>query len=346
MLAEYKTKNPEKALDHLFGKHLAPILHLLITPIGEHGKSYNMELQYILKPSPHYQLLSERKRNAAPDVQSDIPPPANSERVNIDAPMIAGDVTLLGTEVIFNTRVTGAKALGITLSLFQESTLKSFFSNVLLDCLKLPYATPRMLVAIIISDVCANISNQPTPEEAANLKALISETFGSIIVGQLTDPSALPTFRELVPSLKALRTQCQSLLSTFVDVGMLPPQRLPQLAIIVQGESEAGPEAFGIETAEKTYSETSDKLFRHLSNSYKILAKKPVEDAKHRVLQAIEIAKEARRSRNCNVLANYASGALLFDGLPAKLNPFIRALMDSIKEERYEILQRLSLIHI
>lgn len=171
MLAEYKTKNPEKALDHLFGKHLAPILHLLITPIGEHGKSYNMELQYILKPSPHYQLLSERKRNAAPDVQSDIPPPANSERVNIDAPMIAGDVTLLGTEVIFNTRVTGAKALGITLSLFQESTLKSFFSNVLLDCLKLPYATPRMLVAIIISDVCANISNQPTPEEAANLKA-------------------------------------------------------------------------------------------------------------------------------------------------------------------------------
>ncbi|KAM3162935.1 TATA-binding protein-associated factor MOT1 [Lachancea thermotolerans] len=342
MLEEYKNKNPEKNLDHLFGKHLAPILHLLITPIGEHGKSYNMELQYILKPSPHYQLQSERKRGAALEPQSDIPPPANSERVNIDAPMIAGDVTLLGTDVIFNTRVTGAKALGITLSMFQKSTLKSFFTNVLLDCLRLPYATPRMLVAIIISEFCSNLANQPSEEDADDLKRFVSEAFGETFAGQLTDPSVLPIFRELVPSLKALRTQCQSLLSTFVDVGMLPPQRLPQLAIIVQGEAEAGPEAFGIETAEKTYGEMSDKLFRHLSNSYKILAKKPVEDAKHRVLQAIETAKDAQKSRVCNVLANYASAALLFDGLPAKLNPFIRALMDSIKEERYEILQKRS----
>ncbi|SCU88020.1 LAFA_0E10220g1_1 [Lachancea sp. 'fantastica'] len=342
MLKEYTTKNPDKTLDHLFGRHLAPILHLLITPIGEHGKSYNMELQYILKPSPHYQLISERKRNTHSDVKSDIPPPVNSERVNIDAPMIAGDVTLLGTEVIFNTRVTGAKALGITLSMFQESTLKSFFSNVLLDCLKLPYATPRMLVAIIIAELCSKLNEQPEHPDRDDLMKFISENFGPIFIGNLTDASTLPVFRELVPSLKALRTQCQSLLTTFADVGMLSPQRLPQLAIIVQGESEAGSEAFGIETAEKTYGETSDKLFRHLSNSHKILAKKPIEDAKYRVLQAIETAKEAKRSRICNVLANYASATLLFSGLPTKLNPFIRSLMDSIKEENYEILQRRS----
>ncbi|SCU84872.1 LADA_0D04346g1_1 [Lachancea dasiensis] len=342
MLNEYRNKNPDKSLDHLFGKHLAPILHLLITPIGEHGKSYNMELQYILKPSQHYQLISERKRSTHADLKSDIPPPANSERVNIDAPMIAGDITLLGTEVIFNTRVLGAKALGITLSMFQESTLKSFFANVLLDCLKLPYATPRMLVAIIISELCSNLSNQPTDDDGERLKNFIAEGFGPIFIENLTDSSTLPVFRELVPSLKALRTQCQSLLSTYADAGGISPRRLPQLAIIVQGESEAGPEAFGIETAEKTYGETADKLFRHLSNSHKILAKKPIDDAKYRVLQAIETAKEAQRSRACNVLANYASATLLFGGLPVKLNPFIRSLMDSIKEEHYEILQRRS----
>lgn len=342
MLLEYRAKNPDKNVDHLFGKHLAPILHLLITPIGEHGKNYNMELQYILKPSQHYQLHLERKRNTSVAAKSDIPPPANSERVNIDAPMIAGDVTLLGTEVIFNTRVMGAKALGLTLAMFQEATLKSFFSNVLVDCLKLPYATPRMLVAIIVSEFCKNVLQPFPPTEQQSIPSFVSETFQPIFVSHLNDPSNFPTFRELVPSLKALRTQCQSLLSTFVDVGMLPPQRLPQLAIIVKGESEAGSEAFGIDTAERVHGEYSDKLFKHLSNSYKILAKKPLEDAKHRVLQAIEIAKEAKRSRTCNVLSNYASAALLFDGLPAKLNPFIRALMDSIKEEKYEILQQRS----
>ncbi|SCU91827.1 LAMI_0E07470g1_1 [Lachancea mirantina] len=341
MLSEFKVKNPDKDLDHLFGKHLAPILHLLITPIGEQGKSYNMELQYILKPSPHYQLHSERKRNSSMTVKSDIPPPANSERVNIDAPMLAGDITLLGTEVIVNTRTMAAKALGITLSMFQETTLKSFFSNVLLDCLKLPYATPRLLVAVIISEFCINVEKN-FQSTHAGCPAFLAETFGPLLSEGLSDPSTFPPFRELVPSLKALRTQCQSLLSTFVDVGMLPPQRLPQLAIIVQGESEAGPEAFGIKTAEKVYGEISDKLFKHLSNSYKILTKKPLEDAKYRVLQAIETAKEVSRARYCSILANYACAILQFSGLPTKLNSFIRALMDSIKEEKYSILRQRS----
>lgn len=349
MLEEYRSKNFEKNLDHVFGKHLAPILHLLITPIGEQGKNYNMELQYILKPSQHYQLHSEKKRRSSSSstIKPDIPPPANNERINIDAPMIAGDVNLLGSDVIFNTRVTGAKALGLTLSMFQESTLKSFFSSVLVGCLQLPYATPRMLVAIIVSEFCSNWAHyhpdQPT------IPSFVSETFGSTFAEYLTEPDKLPTFRELVPSLKALRTQCQSLMSTFVDVGMLPPQKVPQIAIIVQGEAESGPEAFGIETADKVCGEYYEKLFRHLNNSYKILAKKPLEDARYRVQQAIDAAKEARRSRACNVLANYASAKLLFDGLPKKLNPFIRALMDSIKEEQYEILQRRSgdsIIHL
>ncbi|AMD20816.1 HDR074Wp [Eremothecium sinecaudum] len=338
MLSEYKLKSSDKTLDHIFSKHLAPILHLLITPIGEQGKNYNMETQYILKPSQHYQFSSERKRsNMMTMDKSHIPAPVRSEHVNIDALMIAGDVTLLGSDVIFKTRVLAAKALGHTLASFQESTVKSFLETALLSCLDLPYATPRMLVAIIVAEYCSEWLKQH--DRASTVPAFVSSNFSRIFMEHLSDPSTLPVFRELVPSLKALRTQCQGLLTTFVDVGMLPPQRLPQLAIIVKGEAEAGPEAFYIETAEKVYNEYYEKMFNSLSNSNKLLAKKPLEDAGYRVHQAIESAKEASIARNSHVLASYASATLLFDGLPKKLNPVIRSLMDSIKEEKFEVLQ-------
>ncbi|QLG70635.1 hypothetical protein HG535_0A05760 [Zygotorulaspora mrakii] len=338
LLNDYKFKHTEKTLDHVLSKHLQPILHLLNTPIGENGKNYSMESQYILKPSQHYQLHPERKRSISEaNHESSIPIPKGSERVNIDAPMIAGDITLLGSEIITNTRVMGAKAFGLTLSHFQDSTLESFFTNVLVRCLDLTYATPRMLAFIILTEFCSSWL-----QDHENVPSFVAETFRPIVTDQLSHPDKLPVFRELVPSLKALRTQCQSLLITFVDVGMLPQHKLPNIPVVVQGESEAGPEAFTISLAEKVYNEYYDKMFRAMSNSYKLLAKKPLEDAKYRVFLAIQAAQSSRKARNTSILANYASASLRYEGLPTKLNPIIRSLMDSVKEETNEKLQKLS----
>ncbi|GMM57508.1 DNA-binding ATPase [Maudiozyma humilis] len=341
LLSQYKSKHTEKSLDHVFSKHLQPILHLLNTPIGQNGKNYNMEAQFILKPSQHYQLHAEKKRTISETVsESDIPVPKSSERINIDAPMIAGDVTLLGPDVIVNTRVMAARAFGLSLAMFQDSTLSSFFSNVLVRCFDLPYATPRMLAGVILSEFCiAWPKNNP---ERGDLPGFVSEVFSESINSQLSDPSRLPMFRELVPSLKALRTQCQSLLTTFVDVGMLPQHKLPRIAIVVQGETEAGPQAFTIDTAEKVCDEYYPKLFKAMSNSYKVLAKKPLEDARYRLQMAIEATKETSKARSTSVLSNYASSIVLINGVPLKLNPVIRSLMDSVKEERNEMLQQMT----
>ena len=337
LLDHYNEKHTEKSIDHILSKHLQPILHLLNTPIGENGKNYSMEGQYILKPSQHYQLHPERKRSInEANVQSEIPPPTNAEKINIDAPVIAGDVTLLGSDIIINTRVLGAKALGRTLAMFQEATLQSFFSNILVKCLELPYATPRILVAIVISEFCIAWKNR---HQSQTVPSFVSAIFSNTMNTQLQSPAQVPVFRELVHNLKALRTQCQSLLATFVDVGMLPQHKLPSIAVVVQGETDAGPQAFGIDTAKKVYNEYYEKLFKSLGNSYKLLAKKPLEDARHRVYMAIQATEEASKRRSVSMLANYASAILLFDGIPPKLNPIIRSLMDSIKEEQNEMLQ-------
>lgn len=348
LLHEYKTKHTEKSLDHIFSKHLQPMLHLLNTPIGENDKNYAMEAQYILKPSQHYKIHVDKKRSMSETISnSDIPAPKNSEHINIDAPMIAGDIVLLGKEVVLNTRIMGARAFGVTLSMFQESTLQSFTSNVLLRCLDLPFATPRMLAGIIISELCSHWTISDASR--TTIPNFLVEIFSQVLNDQLNNHENLPAFRELVPSLKALRTQCQSLFSTFIDVAMLPQHKLPSIAIIVQGETEAGPQAFGIETAEKVYNEYYDKMFKSLNNSYKLIAKKPLEDARYRILLAIEASKEAKSALESSILANYASVILRFEGLPAKLNPIIRSLMDNVKEERNERLQFMtgdSIIHL
>lgn len=341
LLSQFRSKHTEKSLDHVFSKHLQPILHLLNTPIGENGKNYSMEAQFILKPSPHYQLHSEKKRSISEATnESDIPIPKSSEHINIDAPMIAGDITLLGPDVIINTRVVGARAFGLSLAMFQDSTLESFFSNVLVRCFDLPYATPKMLAGIILSEFCRSWLDQHPDSD--HLPSFVNEIFSEKINSQLQNPSNMPVYRELVPSLKALRTQCQNLLTTFVDVGMVPQHKLPRIAIVVQGETEAGPQAFTIETAEKVYNEYYNKLFKSMNNSYKVLAKKALEDARYRVQIAISTTQEASKSRFNWVFSNYASAILLMSGIPSKLNPIIRSLMDSIKEENNERLQSMS----
>lgn len=341
LLTHYQLKHTEKTLDHAFCKHLQPLLHLLNTPIGEKGKNYSMESHYILKPSPRYQLHPEKKRSISEaNNASDIPNPRPNENINIDIPMINGDVTLLGEQKIMNTRVLAAKAFGFTLAMFQEATVQSFFANVLVRCLDLPYATPRMLTAIIVNRFCKFWVDRH--DDVPEVPKFVSEIFSATMNEQLNNPSKLPVFRELIPSLKALRTSCQNLFATFVDVGMLPQHKLPSVAIVVQGESEAGPEAFGLETAEKVYHDYYDKMYKNLGNSYKLLAKKPLEDAKHRVKQSIESAKESKQKRICSILSNYASSVLMFSELPPKLNPIIRSLMDSVKEEPNEALQKMS----
>ena len=342
LLFRCKSECNEKPLDHLFMNQLQPMLYLLNTPIGERGKSYSMDTQFILKPSQNYQLNLGKKRAVSEVVPSEsgIPQAKAAEHVNIDAPMIAGDVTLLGAEVIINARLLGAKALGLTIALFQTPTLKSFFSDVLVRCFSLPYATPRMLAAVVLRSFCSAWKEQHT--DTPEVPGFVRDIFGPIMSEQLCAAGSDASFKELIPSLKALRTQCQTLLATFVDVGMLPAYKLPAIPTTVQGERDVATEVFTIQVAEQIYQGYYEKLFKSLGDSYKVLAKKPLEDARYRVKLAISAASEARDNRVSAVMSNYAAALLLFSGLPQKLNPTIRALMDSIKSEKIENIQQMS----
>lgn len=357
-----KLKQDEFSLDDVLSIHLQPIINLSMTPIGISRYNYHMNADFLLKPSgavfekqvsdtPAAELSNDdnsstttdgskrgKKRKTPPAKQqeeSSIPVPDN-DRVNIDGPIIIGDITLLGIEVFIRTRIAAATALGEILSFLQEDSL----SNVLLlfkKYLNVPHSTPRLLTSIVIKEYCSSLAQRDLKPSQ-----VVRDIFLNEFVNVLTDSLSLPYYRELVSTLKAVRTQCHSLFRVFVEQGKLSQSKVPELPIVVQGENDAGPGAFSIEVAESVVNESFDKLLKLLNPVYKMSAIKILEDTKSRVVLAIEEAKNARFKRTIGILSNYASAVISLGELPKKLNPFIRALMDSIKSEDLEDLQKRS----
>ncbi|CCH44714.1 TATA-binding protein-associated factor [Wickerhamomyces ciferrii] len=347
-------------IDETLANHLQPIINLTMTPIGVSRYNYSMNTTYLMKPSgaafeqqlSHTNAIHDfgddssdgtasngrrgKKRKTPPTKpEPSIPVPEN-DRINIDGPLIIGDITLLGIEVFIRTRLAAATALGQTLSYLSEDSLKVTL-QLLKKYLNVPHSTPRLLTSIAIKEYCTSLINR-------NLKpsAVAIDIFYDDIVEVLNDPSKLPSYRELVPTLKAVRTQCHSLFRVFVEQGKLSSSKVPELPVVVHGENEAGPGAFSLELADSVVNEQYEKLLKAVTPVYRMSAQKALEDAKSRVLMATQEAKDAKHKRTISILSNYASAAILLGDLPKKLNHFIRSLMDSVKGEDLEELQKRS----
>lgn len=339
--------NPKMKLDDIFSRHFHPLLHLLMTPIGVSRYNYSMNQNYIIRPSGSSKVSHQvikvddythepneeaepakrgKKRKSPPRIESDIPTPDN-DRVNIDRPMIIGDITLLGVEVFYRAKIASCTAFGETLSYLSDQAI-TMLSPLLIKQFNVTHSTPRLLVSIVIKEYCtAMLSRGLKPSrELINL-------FHPFLTATLNDPSNLGSFRELVPTLKAVRTQCHSLFRVFIEEAKVSSNKISDLPILVQGEKDSGPNAFSLEKAEDIITETFNKLEQSLLPIYKMGAKKALDDAKSRVKLAITEAQAARSQRNISILANYASAVVLLDDLPKKLNPLVRSLMDSIKSE-------------
>lgn len=345
-----------------FATHLHPLLTLLMTPIGIARHNYHMNTSLVMKASGATFENNFRKDNAsepetvlepstngvapakrgrkrkveAPQNKSVVP--SNDElKINIDAPIHNGDVMIVGFDIFIATRTAAARAFGYTLSkISNEETLAKVFES-LLGFMNSPHSTPHLFGAIVLEEY-ANaflaIDLKPHPE--------YSEKFSTLMLEALSKPELLPFYRELVPTLKSVRTSCLQLFDVFLTVAKLSPSKIPQVPVVVQGESGSGPGAFGLDSAEKLICETFPKLVKTLSPTYRISANQALEDSKHRISIALTEARLVYTQRTTSLLAAYAAAILALTGIPKKLNPIIRSLMDSIKQEETTLLQQRS----
>ncbi|KAG7192301.1 TATA-binding protein-associated factor mot1 [Scheffersomyces spartinae] len=340
-------KNPGiPTVQEAFVGHFKPLLSLLMTPIGIARFNYQMNTTLIMRPSGQYfgpiEDVKKRKRRASDGngrakMELDIPCGEEELKVNIDAPMFKGDVMLVGYDTFMRTRSCAADAYGRLLSYVTETQDLEFIFQLILKNLSSAHSTPRLFGAMVVQSYAHELRSRELeiPKSAV-------EAFSQTINTTLAEPDSLPYFRELVPTLKSVRTCCLQLFDSFISNAKVSPSKIPQLPVVVQGEEEAGSSAFGLENAEKILNDIAPKLTKSLSASSRMSAHQSLEDAKHRITVAMEEVIIARSSRNVGILSAYASAILELSGIPKKLNPVIRSLMDSVKQEESSILQQRS----
>ncbi|KAK6465367.1 transcriptional accessory protein [Scheffersomyces coipomensis] len=323
------------------------LITLLMTPIGYSRHNYKMNTTLIIRPSGHsvgpLQDDTNGTKSSKKRKQADLLPPKSDIpidelKVNIDAPIYNGDVMLVGYDKFIAIKCAAAHAFGNTLSYIQDEAILATIFKQLTTYLNSSHSTSRLVASLILEE----FANELKSRDLKPTSIIGVDGFNEPISNILQNPDQLPHFRELVPTLKSVRTSCLQLLDIFITMAKVPPSKIPLLPVIVQGESEAGPVAFGVEVAEKLINETFEKLKKGLSATYKMTANQALEDAKHRIIIAIDEAKIARSNRVVSILASYSACSIALFGIPKKLNPVIRSLMDSVKEEEIYLLQKRS----
>lgn len=333
LVEELARDNPQRfAME--FAGHVDALLSLLTTPIGVSRHPIPMDPCLFIRPSGQTYQLPPIPRHASPGGAE---APAKRRRKsekreettvtthNVDGHMMAGDVDLVGLDVLFKTKIAGATALGRVISLWLETETVSFWGQRLVPHLSSPFSTTQMVTAMIMEEYC-KVTPQGTPLKAVFLESLMD----------LLTTERPPIYRDLQSYMQIIWSQCQSLLNAFRDVGKVSAAKLPRIAAVVQGDPNAGPDAFGLSHAEKIVNEEFTRLKRVLLPTQKLMSSQILADARASALIAIEEAQAAKKERDIRVLAAAAGACIATNDLPKKLNPLIHGVMESVKVGRFK----------
>jgi TATA-binding protein-associated factor len=352
------------SIDSIFASnsHSHSLLTLLMTPIGITRHNYSMKTSLIMRPSGKMLGLDGDFEDSGTDiVEIDVEagdnvedkrgkkrkheiqtheasgvPTEDSSNINIDSPIFKGDVMLVGVETFIRTRSAAATAYGYTLSFIKELAILERIFRWLVRYLESPHSTPRLFGAMIIQEYARFVRARGDHPHSLAIELFVPPLMAALN----NNDKDVVYYRELVSTLKSVRTSCLQLFDVFLEIAKVSPTKIPQIPVVVQGEQEAGPNAFSIENAEHIVMEVYPKLVKSLSPTFKMMANQALEDSRHRIGIAIDEAKRYFSSRTTAILAVYAACILQLEGVPKKLNPIIRSLMESVKQEESEILQR------
>ncbi|KAI7862134.1 hypothetical protein BDF14DRAFT_1746376 [Spinellus fusiger] len=272
---------------------------------------------------------------------------------NLDAGMIAQDLSLVTTEKVMRCRIACTSALGMAMSTWPDDSMELSYQEVLLTLLTSQWALKRQLGAMAIEEWAKAvlktryqadcISHAPPYAILAtthNFPKVLSQAMIHNLQNAASDSTGF--YFELVYQLKRIRSECQSLLNTFVEA-QLPITIIPVLPTYVLGEASPEHETlFGIETASWVVGEAFTALLERLPKSKSRAATLTVlQERQRRVVAALGYYEELKQKVEVNVYASTAGAVVELGVLPSKLNSIIRSVMNSIKfEENCELQQR------
>jgi TATA-binding protein-associated factor len=327
-----------------FAPHLEPLMQLTLHPIGIKRNPIPMNASLFQKPSG----MTYTMAGTAPPTSRNASSPDGAERSakrrrkstkmdeapvsslthDVDGHMMQGDVDLVGMDTLIRSRVSAGKAMGLIMSHVPSKSLDDF-DAVLVSGFSSAFASTQVTACVVVDEYAKSCQNgEDFSRYTTHLQNLVE--------------SERPTaYRDLLNYVQRVRTQCQQLLHLFRDVGKISQHKLPVLPVVVQGEPEAGPNAFSVAIAEKCVHEDFEKLKRALPPGQRLVLSsgKQLEEARDVAIQAIEDAKAAKEARDIRIKAAAACATVAMRLLPKKPSPLIKGIMDSVKTEENQELQ-------
>jgi TATA-binding protein-associated factor len=340
-LTTYIARQDPDVLASEFLPHVDPLMQLTLHPIGVSRHPLPMNPTLFMKPSgTYYNLPTTFARQISPAHGSEpaakrrrksnkIVEPSPSSTHDVDGQMIQGDVDLVGMDVLIRSRVSAAKAMGLIMSLVPESALETY-DSIVIPALSSAFSSSQLTAAIIIDEYAKACPSKVSPSRFINQLQKILDTERPL------------HYRDLVSYTQLVRAQCASLYNTFRDVAKVSQGRLPTLAVVVQGESDAGPDAFSMLNADKCVNEEFDKLKRGLPPGQRLIATKALTEARDAAIIVIDNAKAIKEQRDIRIKAAAASALVAMKVTPKKPSAIIKGMMDSVKKEENLELQRRS----
>ncbi|KAH7047549.1 SNF2 family DNA-dependent ATPase domain-containing protein [Macrophomina phaseolina] len=343
LLEVLATQGPE-AFANEFQPHIDPLVTLTVHPIGVSRHPIPMDPTLFIRPSgqsyapnghvtrrisPVSEGQPKKRRRLEKHKEKETPPPSAH---NIDAPMMEGDVDLVGADTIIRSKIYASQALGKAIALWPKSSRQGVFAPRLLPHLRSPYSTSQ-LTTCMISEEFARASDADKDDLSQDLV----KTLRSMV-----EDERPVCYGDLTSYLTIVRAQCQSLLNTFRDLGHIAPAKLPTLAVIVQGEPDASQYAFSITDGEKIVGPDFERLKKALTPASRVAATQPLLAAQQDVQHAIDEAKAVKQERDIRIKAASAAAIVAFREIPKKPALTIKGMMDSVKNEENQELQKRS----
>ncbi|CAD0090267.1 unnamed protein product [Aureobasidium vineae] len=344
-LVDVLAVRPEKFAAE-FEPHVAPLVTLTFHPIGVSRHPIPMDATLFIRPSGYsYTPLSSatrksspvsgssepaRKRRRSDKKDKDMPPPTSSSAHNVDGHMMQGDVDLVGADIMIRSRTHAAQALAKACQVWPAATRRDTFSSKVLPSLKSSFSTTQLFTAIFIEEYArlSHTKDDLTTSFAESLRPLVEEDRPS-------------WYSDLTSYLQIVRAQCQSLLNTFREKAHVPPSKLPIIAVVVQGEPEAGKNAFSLADGERIAVQDFERLRKTLSPAQRVTSTEMLSSAKADVDSVIAEATLVKKQRDVRIKSAAAAAIVALREIPKKPQATIKGLMDSVKdEENFELQKR------
>ncbi|KAI5296580.1 TATA-binding protein-associated factor mot1 [Ascosphaera acerosa] len=339
-----------------FAASVLPLIRLTLSAFGSPRSPIPMDVSLFIRPSGYayaplaaqpslrYKASSTavegangragtRKRKNEHTASS--PPPSASTVHNVDGHMLSGDVDLVGIDTIIKARLSAAIALGALLSAWDMSGQASLWDCVLPHIgISQPSSTQLICSTVIEEYVSAfkcragGVSPYVPVLRQALLASLEADRVG--------------WYGDIVSYLHIARSQCHSLVNAFREHAHVPQSRLPSPAVVVQGDADAGPDAFSLLDAERILGQDYETTLKSLSPVQRMTAAQILSDSKRQADFAIDEARQVKSVRDTRIRAALAAALVALGTIPKKPSVVIKAIMESIKLEENADLQHRS----